>query len=74
MNPKYIYVHDHHVRIRKAKLSFWCRLGIRSVVLESSDTLGTTGFALAIWTNAWRALDAIGVGDRLRQQHDSLLG
>ncbi|XP_004290735.1 PREDICTED: zeaxanthin epoxidase, chloroplastic-like [Fragaria vesca subsp. vesca] len=50
------------------------RLGIRSLVLESSDSLRTTGFALAIWTNAWRALDAIGVGDRLRQQHDSLLG
>ncbi|PHT66575.1 hypothetical protein T459_31000 [Capsicum annuum] len=44
------------------------RLGIRSIVLESSDSLRTTGFALALWTNAWRALDALGVGDSLRQR------
>nr|XP_009628629.1 monooxygenase 3-like [Nicotiana tomentosiformis] len=43
------------------------RLGLRSLVLESSDSLRTTGFALALWTNAWRALDALGVGDTLRQ-------
>ncbi|KAG5573557.1 hypothetical protein H5410_063323 [Solanum commersonii] len=44
------------------------RLGVRSVVLESSDSLRTSGFALALWTNAWRALDALGVGDSLRQR------
>ena len=43
------------------------RLGIRSFVLESSDSLRTTGFALALWANAWRALDAVGVGDSLRK-------
>ncbi|CAB4314062.1 unnamed protein product [Prunus armeniaca] len=32
------------------------RLGIRSLVLESSDSLRTTGFALTTWTNAWKAL------------------
>ncbi|CAL8177291.1 unnamed protein product [Prunus armeniaca] len=36
------------------------RLGIRSLVLESSDSLRTTGFALTTWTNAWKALDALG--------------
>ncbi|OIT38719.1 PREDICTED: uncharacterized protein LOC109239045 [Nicotiana attenuata] len=44
------------------------RLGLRSLVLESSDSLRTSGFALALWTNAWRALDALGVGDSLRQR------
>ncbi|XP_009769330.1 monooxygenase 2-like isoform X1 [Nicotiana tabacum] len=44
------------------------RLGLRSIVLESSDSLRTSGFALALWTNAWRALDALGVGDSLRQR------
>lgn len=43
-----------------------CRLGVRSLVLESSEELRTTGFALTIWTNAWRALDAVGIGDAVR--------
>ncbi|KAJ6765879.1 FAD/NAD(P)-BINDING OXIDOREDUCTASE FAMILY PROTEIN [Salix purpurea] len=50
------------------------RLGIRSLVLESSASLRVTGFALATWTNAWRALDAVGIGDSLRQQHEQLDG
>ncbi|KAI4297793.1 hypothetical protein L6164_037659 [Bauhinia variegata] len=45
------------------------RLGIRSLVLESSDALRVTGFALSTWTNAWKALDAVGVGNILRQQY-----
>ncbi|PSS31226.1 FAD-dependent urate hydroxylase [Actinidia chinensis var. chinensis] len=45
------------------------RLGIRSLVLESSDKLRITGFALTLWTNAWRALDALGIGDSLRQHY-----
>ncbi|KAL0376250.1 UNVERIFIED_CONTAM: Monooxygenase 2 [Sesamum calycinum] len=39
------------------------RLGIRSLVVESGDSLRTSGFALGIWANGWRALDALGVGD-----------
>ncbi|KAL3722726.1 hypothetical protein ACJRO7_035007 [Eucalyptus globulus] len=50
------------------------RLGIRSLVLESSHGLRATGFALTTWTNAWRALDAVGIGEPLRQQHHRLLG
>ncbi|XP_031381632.1 monooxygenase 3-like [Punica granatum] len=50
------------------------RLGIRSLVLESSDQLRTTGFALSIWPNAWKALDALSIGDSLRRDHRSLLG
>ncbi|KAK1404952.1 Monooxygenase [Heracleum sosnowskyi] len=43
-------------------------MGLRSIVLESSDSLRITGFALTIWTNAWRALDVVGVGDSLRKR------
>ncbi|KAI9095983.1 hypothetical protein K1719_026130 [Acacia pycnantha] len=50
------------------------RLGVRSLVLESSNNLRVTGFALSIWTNAWKALDALGVGNILRQQHLQLRG
>ncbi|CAI0468818.1 unnamed protein product [Linum tenue] len=42
------------------------RLGIKSLVLESAASLRITGFALGTWTNAWRALDALGLGDGLR--------
>ncbi|KAJ4964318.1 hypothetical protein NE237_024257 [Protea cynaroides] len=45
------------------------RLGLRSLVLESWDCLRVTGFAFSVWTNAWKALDALGIGDSLRQQH-----
>lgn len=50
------------------------RLGIRSLVLESSDGLRITGFAFTMWTNAWRALDALGVGDFLRDKSFLLQG
>ncbi|KAL0376252.1 UNVERIFIED_CONTAM: Monooxygenase 2 [Sesamum calycinum] len=50
------------------------RLGIRSLVLESGDSMRTSGFALGIWTNGWRALDALGVGDILRSKHKRITG
>ncbi|KMT01371.1 hypothetical protein BVRB_9g213820 [Beta vulgaris subsp. vulgaris] len=50
------------------------RLGIKSLVLESSDTLRAAGIAFTTWTNAWRALDALKIGDTLRQQHGELSG
>ncbi|XP_038888915.1 monooxygenase 2-like [Benincasa hispida] len=50
------------------------RLGIQSLVLESSEELRITGFALSLWTNGWKALDAVGIGDSLRQIHDELDG
>ncbi|OEL38963.1 FAD-dependent urate hydroxylase [Dichanthelium oligosanthes] len=45
------------------------RKGVRSLVLESSPALRTAGFAFTAWKNAFRALDALGVGDKIRQQH-----
>ncbi|CAK9316001.1 unnamed protein product [Citrullus colocynthis] len=50
------------------------RLGIRSLVLETSDCLRAAGYALTTWNNAWKALDALGIADSLRRQHDRLAG
>lgn len=50
------------------------RLGLSSLVLESSDSLRVSGYGLIISANAWRALDAVGVGDTLRQHHPQLQG
>ncbi|XP_050263366.1 monooxygenase 3-like isoform X8 [Quercus robur] len=50
------------------------KLGIQSLVLESSSSLRITGFAIGIWTNGWKALDAVGIGDSLRQQHKQIYG
>ncbi|XP_051132723.1 monooxygenase 2-like isoform X2 [Andrographis paniculata] len=51
------------------------RLGIgRILVLESADSLRVTGFALGLWPNAWRALDALGIGQYLRETHLQLTG
>ncbi|KAK3193627.1 hypothetical protein Dsin_024937 [Dipteronia sinensis] len=42
------------------------RLGIRSLVLKSAESLRATGFALTSWSsNARRALDALGIGESL---------
>ncbi|XP_068646768.1 monooxygenase 2-like [Aristolochia californica] len=48
------------------------RVGLRSLILESSDRLRITGFAFTTWKNAWKALDALGIGDTLRQEHVQL--
>ncbi|KAK3148343.1 hypothetical protein QOZ80_3BG0293850 [Eleusine coracana subsp. coracana] len=45
------------------------RKGVRSLVLESSLALRASGFAFTTWKNAFRALDALGVGDKIRKQH-----
>ncbi|XP_020212038.1 monooxygenase 2 isoform X2 [Cajanus cajan] len=49
-------------------------VGLHSLVLESSDNLRVTGFAMNTWENGWKALDAVGVGDLLRQQHIQVNG
>lgn len=48
------------------------RVGIKSVVLERADGLREGGAALSLWANAWRALDALGVGPKLRDQYVAL--
>ncbi|GAB4838564.1 hypothetical protein Ancab_028110 [Ancistrocladus abbreviatus] len=50
------------------------RVGLRSLVLESSSYLRGTGAALTTWTNAWHVLDTLGVGDSLRSLHPRIRG
>lgn len=40
--------------------------GLESVVLERSESIRTTGSAIGIFSNGWRALDQLGVGAQLR--------
>ncbi|KAH9307449.1 hypothetical protein KI387_035360 [Taxus chinensis] len=48
------------------------RFGLRSLVLEKTDSLRTTGAALTLLTNAWKALDYLGVADSIRRQHPQI--
>ncbi|KAL2558853.1 Zeaxanthin epoxidase [Forsythia ovata] len=48
--------------------------GIRSLVLESLDHLRITGVALTMCTNAWRTLDALGIGDYLKTKSVQIHG
>ncbi|KAL3740239.1 hypothetical protein ACJRO7_021510 [Eucalyptus globulus] len=41
------------------------KVGVRALVLERSEELRTTGAALILFANAWVALDALGVSDKL---------
>ncbi|MCL7048460.1 hypothetical protein MKW94_004084 [Papaver nudicaule] len=50
------------------------RMGLKCMVLESWENLRVTGFAFGTFTNAWKALDALGIGDTLREQHILLQG
>ncbi|KDP45200.1 hypothetical protein JCGZ_15065 [Jatropha curcas] len=43
------------------------RKGIRSIVLEKSETLRATGVGIIMQANGWRALDELGVASVLRQ-------
>ena len=63
-----------HVGFTKQGSLDECRKGVRSVVLESSPALRTSGFAFMTWTNAFRALDARGVGDKMRSHHLQVQG
>jgi 2-polyprenyl-6-methoxyphenol hydroxylase-like FAD-dependent oxidoreductase len=42
------------------------RAGLRPLVLERAPALRGEGSAIALWANAWRALDALGVGEEVR--------
>ena len=49
------------------------RAGLPVLLLEREAALSSAGSALGLWTNAWRALEALGAADALRQQHPALL-
>ena len=50
------------------------RLGVRSLVLEQSESLRVGGTSLTLFKNGWRVLDAMGVGDLLRTQFLEIQG
>ncbi|PQQ04137.1 FAD-dependent urate hydroxylase-like isoform X1 [Prunus yedoensis var. nudiflora] len=50
------------------------RKGLKSVVLERSESLRATGAGITIRTNGWRALDELGVASKLRQTAVPLQG
>lgn len=50
------------------------KIGVKTLVLEQSAGLRTTGASLTLWSNAWRVLDVLGIGDELRSQHQPITG
>lgn len=41
--------------------------GIKSVVLERSESLRAAGAGIGVHTNGWRAFDQLGIGSKLRR-------
>ena len=48
------------------------KLGVPVLVLEREPELRKEGSAISLWTNAFRALDALGVAESLRDAHPVL--
>lgn len=44
------------------------QVGVPSIVLEKSRHARSEGFSIGVFTNGWRALDELGVGDDLRSE------
>jgi hypothetical protein len=47
---------------------------MKAVILEQSDRLRAWGSALTLWSNAFRVLDVLGLGDRFRSMFTNLVG
>ncbi len=45
------------------------QVGVNSVVLEKGPALREEGAAIGLWSNAWKALDALDVADALRPHY-----
>lgn len=43
-----------------------------SIVLEKSRHARSEGFSIGTFTNGWRALDELGIGDEIRSEHLSI--
>ncbi|KAL5719576.1 hypothetical protein ACHQM5_012394 [Ranunculus cassubicifolius] len=48
------------------------KVGIRSLVLEKSHKLRATGTAVALFKNAWLALDQLGIAHKLTSLYTPL--
>jgi len=49
------------------------RVGLKTVVLERSSKLRADGAAIGLWTNAFRVLDVLGIGEKFRIWFTNLL-
>ncbi len=59
--------------LQAAKHLYVCRqVGIPAVVLERDAGLRLEGSAIALWSNAFRALEAVGVAQPLLDDHPPL--
>ncbi|CAL9229245.1 unnamed protein product [Arabidopsis halleri] len=45
-----------------------------SIVLESSEKLRATGFAISLYFNAWKAMEALGISQHIRSLGDRFQG
>lgn len=45
------------------------QVGIPAVVLERGEQLRSAGAGIRLQTNAWHALEQLGVADTLRKEH-----
>lgn len=50
------------------------RVGVKPVLFEQSEQLRTAGSTIGVWTNAWKALETLGVADKLREKFLSVEG
>ena len=50
------------------------QVGIPAVVLERAAGPRTEGTSLTLWSNAFRVLDVLGLGDAVRQEAPALQG
>jgi hypothetical protein len=49
--------------------SSFSQVGVPCRVLERAETPRAEGSAIALWSNAWRALEALDAADQLRPDH-----
>jgi hypothetical protein len=73
LHTVWLHKTSHYVVTQDFTLcGYTSQVGIPSLVLERGPRLQEGGAALALWSNAWRALDALGVADGLRSRYLAL--
>ena len=61
-----------HASALRILVSVATKVGVPVLVLERDGELRLEGAAIAMWANAFRALDALGVAGSLREAHPLL--
>lgn len=71
-NPKQIAIIGGGIAGLATAVALQGRANYSTTVFERSTTRETRGSALGLWTNAWRVLDALDIGDDLRRLHPAI--